>query len=224
MRREKALISNELRDSAAAEVVSFILILAAVAAGIGISAAVLLPEMEKTAEITHSTELQDGIFSLKTVLDKQWLLDVPGTYGSLLLPAENTALHLKPGAEISFRHTDGNKTANLLHLSALPAYIHMENREIVLEGGAVFLENRSVLPHTAGDSNTVLLCFSGEETTLLANTPVAVSYFYLDAETYTNLSSIQVSKTPYLKYWEEELRGTENLTLLSYHLALEAVP
>ena len=143
MRREKTLISNELRDSAAAEVVSFILILAAVAAGIGISAAVILPEMEKTAEVTHSTELQDGIFSLKTALDKQWLLGVPGTYGSLLLPSENTALHLKPGAEISFRHTDRNKTANLLHLSALPAYTHLENRGIVLEGGAVFLENRT---------------------------------------------------------------------------------
>ena len=210
------------QETASAEVVSCILILAVLAAGIGIFAAVALPELDTSAEVKHKTELQNSFLSFKTALDKLWILGGPGTYGSMLLPAESAAVHLMPGASLSFQHTEGNATAELLCLSVLPGYYFIENQEYLLEGGAVFFDERLILPAASGAEDAVLLCFAGAEQTILANVPVTVSYRYEEAATYTNVSTLRISGTPYQEYWEETLRGTENLTLLFFSAELEA--
>lgn len=213
------------KDSAVSEVISFILILAVIASVIVVFAAAVLPELEKIEEQEKDSRITESFYSLKTELDKLWILGNPGMQTGHLLPAGSAAsvrsgtVSVKSGAEISFDHTDGAASAALLSISCIP---HTSKEPLQYEGGAVFRGEKLTLPHTGSVNNTVLLCFSGDEQTLTANSPVAVLYTYQHRETYTNVTNLSLSGTAHPAYWQDRLQDVKTLTLLTYAVSLEA--
>ena len=215
------------REDAVSEIVSFLLILGVVAAGVGIYAAVAEPEIFKAEERQHLESAAERFSSLKSDIDRLWVLGTPGDSGSKLLPlgaADRTSsgtLSFGKGTPIRFSHPGGEKTASLLRLDY--TYRAFQYR-IVYEGGAVFSAGDILLPAAAGETKAVLICTDQTDDVILANTPVAVTYVFQKTETFSGIENLQIAESPYSGYWQETLAGMENITLVYCTLFAEAVP
>ena len=216
-------------DPAVSEILSFILILGITALGITVFTAAVLPEMEKSAELSHENQLTDSVLSLKTGIDKLWILGKCGMQsGTMFFPGseklmEGGTIQIKEGTKISFDHDDGEKTASLLFVSVTSAYRTLHQSEYILEGGAVFEDGTVFLPHSTRDKTAALICFTGEEEILSANCPVTIFYTYKSLEHFTNVTNLTVSSSEIQGYWKNRLGSIDNLTLLNYEVRVEAV-
>ena len=216
-------------DPAVSEILSFILILGITALGITVFTAAVLPEMEKSAELSHENQLTDSVLSLKTGIDKLWILGKCGMQsGTMFFPGseklmEGGTIQIKEGTKISFDHDDGEKTASLLFVSVTSAYRTLHQSEYILEGGAVFEDGTVFLPHSTRDKSAALICFTGEEVMLSANCPVTIFYTYNSLEHFTNVTNLTVSSSEIQGYWKNRLGSIDNLTLLNYEVRVEAV-
>ena len=216
-------------DQAVSEILSFILILGITALGITVFTAAVLPEMEKSAELSHENQLTDSVLSLKTGIDKLWILGKCGMQsGTMFFPGsekllEGGTIQIKEGTKISFDHDDGEKTASLLFVSVTSAYRTLHQSEYILEGGAVFEDGTVFLPHSTRDKTAALICFTGEEEILSANCPVTIFYTYNSLEHFTNVTNLTVSSSEIQGYWKNRLGSIDNLTLLNYEVRVEAV-
>ncbi len=195
-------------DPAVSEIVSVILILAVIIAGLAIFAAVALPQLEKENAIQTQTKAVETISNLKTGIDQLWLFDKPQTTASVIAPAGSYTTDTK--TKILFNHSGVQKTTSLLTL---------KTQSLTYEGGAVFFEHTTLLPHSGRENHAVLIC-SNEEQTLTANTPITISYTYNDAETYAGISDLQIISPN--NYWQK-LQGIDTLTLIDCTIILEAV-
>ena len=211
-------------DQAVSEILSFILILGITALGITVFTAAVLPEMEKSEEISHENQLTKSLLSVKTGIDKLWILGNCGMQGgTIFFPGseklmEGGTILIKEGTKLSFDHDDGNKTASLLFISVTSAYRTLHQSEYILEGGAVFEEGTVFLPHSEKDKNAALICFTGEEVMLSANCPVTIYYTYNSLEHFTNVTNLTVSSSENQAYWKKRLVNIENITLLNYEV------
>ena len=216
-------------DPAVSEILSFILILGITALGITVFTAAVLPEMEKSAELSHENQLTDSVLSLKTGIDKLWILGDCGMQGgAIFFPGsekllEGGTIQIKEGTKISFDHDDGEKTASLLFVSVTSAYRTLHQSEYILEGGAVFEDGTVFLPHSEKDKTAALICFTGEEEILSANCPVTIFYTYKSLESFSNVTNLTVSSSEIQGYWKNRLGSIDNLTLLNYEVRVEAV-
>ena len=216
-------------DPAVSEILSFILILGITALGITVFTAAVLPEMEKSAELSHENQLTDSVLSLKTGIDKLWILGKCGMQsGTMFFPGseklmEGGTIQIKEGTKISFDHDDGEKTASLLFVSVTSAYRTLHQSEYILEGGAVFEDGTVFLPHSTRDNSAALICFTGEEEILSANCPVTIFYTYKSLESFSNVTNLTVSSSEIQSYWKNRLGSIDNLTLLNYEVRVEAV-
>ena len=216
-------------DPAVSEILSFILILGITALGITVFTAAVLPEMEKSAELSHENQLTDSVLSLKTGIDKLWILGKCGMQsGTMFFPGseklmEGGTIQIKEGTKISFDHDDGEKTASLLFVSVTSAYRTLHQSEYILEGGAVFEGGTVFLPHSERDKSAALICFTGGEKTLSANCPVTIFYTYKSLESFSNVTNLTVSSSEIQGYWKNRLGSIDNLTLLNYEVQVEAV-
>jgi hypothetical protein len=216
-------------DPAVSEILSFILILGITALGITVFTAAVLPEMEKSAELSHENQLTESVLSLKTGIDKLWILGKCGMQsGTMFFPGseklmEGGTIQIKEGTKISFDHDDGEKTASLLFVSVTSAYRTLHQSEYILEGGAVFEEGTVFLPHSERDKSAALISFTGEEVMLSANCPVTIFYTYKSLESFSNVTNLTVSSSEIQGYWKNRLGSIDNLTLLNYEVRVEAV-
>ena len=216
-------------DPAVSEILSFILILGITALGITVFTAAVLPEMEKSAELSHENQLTESVLSLKTGIDKLWILGKCGMQsGTMFFPGseklmEGGTIQIKEGTKISFDHDDGEKTASLLFVSVTSAYRTLHQSEYILEGGAVFEGGTVFLPHSERDKSAALICFTGGEKTLSANCPVTIFYTYKSLESFSNVTNLTVSSSEIQGYWKNRLGSIDNLTLLNYEVQVEAV-
>ena len=216
-------------DPAVSEILSFILILGITALGITVFTAAVLPEMEKSAELSHENQLTDSVLSLKTGIDKLWILGKCGMQsGTMFFPGsekllEGGTIQIKEGTRLSFDHDDGEKTASLLFVSVTSAYRTLHKSEYILEGGAVFEDGTVFLPHSEKDKTAALICFTGEEEILSANCPVTIFYTYKSLESFSNVTNLTVSSSEIQGYWKNRLGSIDNLTLLNYEVRAEAV-
>ena len=216
-------------DPAVSEILSFILILGITALGITVFTAAVLPEMEKSAELSHENQLTESVLSLKTGIDKLWILGKCGMQsGTMFFPGseklmEGGTIQIKEGTRLSFDHDDGEKTASLLFVSVTSAYRTLHQSEYILEGGAVFEDGTVFLPHSTRDKSAALICFTGEEEILSANCPVTIFYTYKSLESFSNVTNLTVSSSEIQGYWKNRLGSIDNLTLLNYEVRVEAV-
>ena len=216
-------------DPAVSEILSFILILGITALGITVFTVAVLPEMEKSAELSHENQLTDSVLSLKTGIDKLWILGKCGMQsGTMFFPGsekllEGGTIQIKEGTKISFDHDDGEKTASLLFVSVTSAYRTLHQSEYILEGGAVFEDRTVFMPHSTRDKSAALICFTGEEEILSANCPVTIFYTYKSLESFSNVTNLTVSSSEIQGYWKNRLGSIDNLTLLNYEVRVEAV-
>lgn len=216
-------------DPAVSEILSFILILGITALGIAVFTAAVLPEMEKSAELSHENQLTESVLSLKTGIDKLWILGKCGMQsGTMFFPGsekllEGGTIQIKEGTKISFDHDDGEKTASLLFVSVTSAYRTLHQSEYILEGGVVFEDGTVFLPHSTRDKTAALICFTGEEEILSANCPVTIFYTYKSLESFSNVTNLTVSSSEIQGYWKNRLGSIDNLTLLNYEVRVEAV-
>ena len=216
-------------DPAVSEILSFILILGITALGITVFTAAVLPEMEKSAELSHENQLTDSVLSLKTGIDKLWILGDCGMQGgAIFFPGsekllEGGTIQIKEGTKISFDHDDGEKTASLLFVSVTSAYRTLHQSEYILEGGAVFEDGTVFLPHSEKDKTAALICFTGEEEILSANCPVTIFYTYKSLESFSNVTNLTVGSSEIQGYWKNRFGSIDNLTLLNYEVRVEAV-
>ena len=216
-------------DPAVSEILSFILILGITALGITVFTAAVLPEMEKSAELSHENQLTDSVLSLKTGIDKLLILGKCGMQsGTMFFPGseklmEGGTIQIKEGTKISFDHDDGEKTASLLFVSVTSAYRTLHQSGYILEGGAVFEYGTVFLPHSTRDKSAALICFTGEEEILSANCPVTIFYTYKSLESFSNVTNLTVSSSEIQGYWKNRLGSIDNLTLLNYEVRVEAV-
>ncbi|HJJ72038.1 MAG TPA: hypothetical protein O0X95_02630, partial [Methanocorpusculum sp.] len=93
-------------DQAVSEILSFIIILGIIALGITVYAAAVLPEMEKSAEIEYDNQLSESLLSLKTGIDKLWILGGENS-GTMFLPGSEMlrkagTIQIKEGGKLSF--------------------------------------------------------------------------------------------------------------------------
>ena len=213
------------QDNAVSEIVSFLLILAVLAAGIGIYAAVVQPELTKAEERTHLQHTAEEFCSLKSDIDLLWVLGDSGNAGGKLLPLTSAdarhagTLAFGKGTQIRFNHTAGQKTASLLYITYSPPTQYT----LTYEGGAVFSDTEVLLPAVNGDKNAVLICTEGIDDAILANTPVAVTYEYRKKETFRGVENLQIAGTYHTEYWKQTLVDVESLTLVYCILSAEAV-
>ena len=216
-------------DQAVSEILSFILILGITALGITVFTAAVLPEMEKSEEISHENQLTKSLLSVKTGIDKLWILGNCGMQGgTIFFPGseklmEGGTIQIKEGTKLSFDHDDGEKTASLLFVSVTSAYRTLHQSEYILEGGAVFEDRTVFLPHSEKDKTAALICFTGEEEILSANCPVTIFYTYKSLESFSNVTNLTVSSSEIQGYWKNRLGSIDNLTLLNYEVRVEAV-
>ena len=107
-------------DQAVSEILSFILILGITALGITVFTAAVLPEMEKSEEISHENQLTESVLSVKTGIDKLWILGDCGMQGgAIFFPGSEILMDggtnlIKEGTKLSFDYDDGETTASLL--------------------------------------------------------------------------------------------------------------
>jgi hypothetical protein len=185
--------------------------------------------MEKSAELSHENQLTDSVLSLKTGIDKLWILGKCGMQsGTMFFPGsekllEGGTIQIKEGTRLSFDHDDGEKTASLLFVSVTSAYRTIHQSEYILEGGAVFEDGTVFLPHSEKDKTAALICFTGEEEILSANCPVTIFYTYKSLESFSNVTNLTVSSSEIQGYWKNRLGSIDNLTLLNYEVRVEAV-
>ena len=214
-------------DQAVSEILSFILILGIIALGIAVFTAAVIPVMEKSAEISHENQLRESLFSLKTGIDKLWILGNFGMQsGEVFFQGsenllEGGTIQIKEGTELFFDCDEGKKTASLLFVSVTPAYRILHQSEYILEGGAVFEDNTIFIPHSRYDNSAVLICFTGKEENFAANCPVTILYAYKNSERYSKVTNLTVSSSENHDYWKNRLANIENLTLLNYDVWME---
>ena len=215
-------------DQAVSEILSFILILGITALGIAVFTAAVLPEMEKSAEISHENQLTESVLSLKTGIDKLWILGDCGMQGGTMFflgsekLQEGGTIQIKEGTKLSFDHDDGKKTASLLFISVTSAYRTLHQSEYILEGGAFFEDGAVFLPHSGSEKSAALICFTGDEEMLYANCPVTIFYTYKNLENFSNVTNLSIISSENQAYWEDRLFAVENLTLLNYEVRAEA--
>lgn len=215
------------REDAVSEIVSFLLILGVLAAGAGIYAAVIEPELSKAEERKHLEYTTEGFGSLKSDIDRLWVLGTPGDSGSKLLPlgaagrSSSGTLSFGKGTDIRFNHTGGEKTVSLLRLEytsyALP-------HSIVYEGGAVFFAGDILLPAVSGETKAVLICTEQTDDVILANTPAAVTYTFQKTESFGSIENLQIADSKSSAYWQEQLKDVSAVTIIHCTVKAEAVP
>ena len=215
-------------DQAVSEILSFILILGIIALGVTVFAAAVLPEMEKSAEMSHENQLTESVLSLKTGIDKLWILGDCGMQGGTMFflgsekLQEGGTILIKEGTKLSFDHDDGEKTASLLFISVTSAYRTLHQSEYILEGGAFFEDGKVFLPHSGSEKSAALICFIGDEEMLYANCPVTIFYTYKNLENFSNVTNLSIISSENQAYWKKRLVSIENLTLLNYEVRAEA--
>ena len=218
------------REDAVSEIVSFLLILGVITAGISIYAAAVQPELSKAEERQHMEHAADAFGSLKSGIDRLWVLGTPGDSIGKLLPltaAEHTSagtLSFGKGTPIRFNHTAGQTTAYLLRLEYSPPRHSAYQKPLTYEGGAVFSAGGTVLPAVTGGAKAVLICTEQKDDAVLANTPAAVTAVFRRTETFRDIDTLQIAEPPHSGYWQETLAESETVTLVYCTLFAEAVP
>lgn len=213
-------------DQAVSEILSFIIILGIIALGITVYAAAVLPEMEKSAEIEYDNQLSESLLSLKTGIDKLWILGGENS-GTMFLPGSEMlrkagTIQIKEGGKLLLDHENGSKTASLLFVSVNSESRNLNQNRYTLEGGAVFYDGMIFLPNSGSENNVKIICFTGEEQTLSANCPITIFYTYKSSEIFRNITNLTVSSSENQNYWKERLSKIKDITILDYEVWMEA--
>ena len=217
-------------ECAVAEIVSFLLIIAVLAAGIGIYSTAVLPALEASAVEKQQSSITDELCGLKSDIDLLWISGSPASICETLLPraagyaGTAATVYFGPGTALSFNHSAGQETVFLASLSCTSPSFHTEKQTLLYEGGAVFYDEAALLPAAVGDTHAVLVVSNDAADVILANTPIVVTAACQQRTEYQDVSGIRVADSAQAAYWRSVLSGVSSITLCTISFSAEAVP